>query len=67
VPVAQQKPLAVLIVMVSAFVLFWLLRIYTPRLGSVCVPKEGEKLIFPLHSAHEPKSPDSTRKRTSDI
>jgi len=53
VSVFQQKPLAVLIVLVLAFVIFMLLRIYTPGLALVRPPQESEKLTFPLRSAHE--------------
>jgi hypothetical protein len=53
VSVFQQKPLAVLMVLVLAFVIFMLLRIYTPRLALVRPPEESEKLTFPLRSAHE--------------
>jgi hypothetical protein len=53
VPVFQQRPLAVLIVVVFAFVIFSLLRIYTPSLALVRLPRDGEKLTFPLQSAHE--------------
>jgi hypothetical protein len=48
VPVFQRRPLAVLIVLISAFVMFLLLRIYTPRLARVRPPRDGEKLTFPL-------------------
>jgi hypothetical protein len=54
VPVAQQRPMAFLLVIVFAFVLFLLLRICTPRLALVRPPSDGEKLIFPLRSAYEP-------------
>ena len=53
VSVFQQKPFAVLIVLVLAFVIFMLLRIYTPRLALVRPPQESEKLTFPLRSALE--------------
>jgi hypothetical protein len=53
VPVFRQRPLAVLIVVVFAFVIFLLLRIYTPRLALVRPPRDGEKLTFPLQSAYE--------------
>lgn len=52
VSVFQQKPLAVLMVFVFAFVIFMLLRIYTARLALVRPPQESEKLSFPLRSAH---------------
>jgi hypothetical protein len=48
VPVFEQRPLAVLIVVVLAFVIFLLLRIYTPTLALVRPPRDGEKLTFPL-------------------
>jgi hypothetical protein len=54
VPVARQRPVAFVAVIVFAFVLFLLLRIHTPRLALVRPPDEGEKLIFPLRSAYEP-------------
>src|SRR5215471_6242807 len=53
VSVFEQKPLAVLIVLVLAFVIFMLLRIYTPGLALVRPSQESEKLTFPLRSAHE--------------
>jgi hypothetical protein len=53
VPVAQQRPLAVVLLLVLAFVSFLLLRIYTPRLALLRPPRDGEKLTFPLHSAYE--------------
>jgi len=53
VPVFQQRPLAVLIVVVFAFAIFLLLRIYTPRLALVRPPREDEKLTFPLRSAYD--------------
>src|SRR5262245_40031082 len=53
VSVFQQRPLAVLIVIVFAFVSFLLLRINTPRLALVRPPRQGEELAFPLRSAHE--------------
>jgi hypothetical protein len=54
VPVAQQRPVAFVAVIVLAFVLFLLLRIYAPQLALVRPPGDGEKLIFPLRSAYEP-------------
>jgi hypothetical protein len=57
VPVFQRRPLAVLLVMVFAFVIFLLLRIYTPRLALVRPPQDGEKLTFPLASAYEHPKP----------
>ena len=53
VPVFERRPLSVLIVFIFAFVIFLLLRVYTPRLALVRPPREGEKLIFPLKSAYE--------------
>ena len=53
VPVAQQRPLAVLMLLVLAFVIFLLLRVYIPRLALVRPPRDGEKLTFPLQSAYE--------------
>ena len=53
VPIARQRPLAVLMLLVLAFVIFLLLRVYTPRLALVTSPREGEKLTFPLQSAYE--------------
>jgi hypothetical protein len=53
IPVFRQRPLAVLIVVVFAFVIFLLLRIYTPSLALVRPPRDGEKLAFPLKSAYE--------------
>jgi hypothetical protein len=55
VPVVQQKPLAVLAVLIAAFVIFLLLRIYTPRLALVRPPRSGEQLTFPLQSANDPR------------
>ena len=48
VPVFERRPLSVLMVIVFAFVMFMLLRIYTPRLALVRPAKDGEKLTFPL-------------------
>jgi hypothetical protein len=53
VSVFQRRPLAVLIVIVFAFVIFLLLRIYTPSLALVRPPRDGEQLTFPLRSAYE--------------
>jgi hypothetical protein len=57
VPVFQQRPLAVLVVVVFAFVIFLLLRIYTSNLALVRPPRDGEKLTFPLQSAYERQKP----------
>jgi hypothetical protein len=54
VSVFQQKPLSVLVVLVFAFVVFLLLRIYTPRLALVRAPQDGEKLTFPLDPSTSP-------------
>jgi hypothetical protein len=48
VPVFERRPLSVLMVMVFAFVMFMLLRIYTPRLALVRPARDAEKLTFPL-------------------
>ena len=48
IPVFQQRPLAVLMVLVSVLVMFLLLRIYTPRLARVRRLRDGEQLTFPL-------------------
>jgi len=52
VPIVQQRPLAVLMVLLLAFFIFLLLRIYTPCLALVRPPREGEQLTFPLHGAY---------------
>ena len=52
VSVFQQRPLSVLIVLIFAFVIFLLLRIYTPLLAVVRPLRDGEKLTFPLNSAY---------------
>jgi hypothetical protein len=57
VSVFQKRPLAVLFMLVFAFVIFLLLRIYTPRLAMVRPPRDGEKLTFPLQSAYERQKP----------
>jgi hypothetical protein len=54
VSVFQQRPRSVLIVLVFAFVIFLLLRIYTPLLARVAPHRGGEKLTFPLGSAYAP-------------
>lgn len=57
VSVFQRRPLGVLIVLVFAFVIFLLLRIYIPRLALVRPPRDGEKLTFPLDSTYEHPKP----------
>jgi hypothetical protein len=54
VSVFQQKPVSVLMVLVLAFFIFLLLRIYTPLLASVRPSRDGEPLAFPLDSARRP-------------
>jgi hypothetical protein len=54
VSVFQQRPLSVLMVLVLAFFIFLLLRIYTPLLASVRPSRDGEQLAFPLDSARRP-------------
>jgi len=57
VPVFQQKPLAVLIVIIFAFAMFLFVRIYAPRLAQIRPPLDSEKLTFPLASAYDRPKP----------